>query len=51
MTNMSPKLILNHNIRVTSKEDRIRAKVEELLKKADELKTEIEDLQSLLNED
>lgn len=46
---MSPKLIINHNISSElSKEDLLRAKVDELLKKNEKMKKELEELKNMI---
>lgn len=46
---MSPKLIINHNISSElSKEDLLREKVDELLKKNEEIKQELEELKNMI---
>lgn len=46
---MSPKLIINHNISSElSKEDLLRKKVDELLKKNEEMKKELEVLKNMI---
>jgi len=46
---MSPKLIINHNISSElSKEDLLREKVDELLKKNEKMKKELEELKNMI---
>ena len=46
---MSPKLIINHNISSElSKEDLLRKKVDELLKKNEEMKKELVELKNMI---
>ena len=46
---MSPKLIINHNISSElSKEDLLRKKVDELLKKNEKMKKELEELKNMI---
>jgi len=41
-------LILNKNIKAPTKEDMLRAKVEELLKKNEEMRKELEELKNMI---
>lgn len=41
-------LILNKNIKAPSKEDILRAKVEELLRKNEEMRKEFEELENMI---
>lgn len=46
---MSPKLIISHNISSElSKEDLLRAKVDELLKENEKMKKELEELKNMI---
>lgn len=46
---MDPKLIINHNISSKpSKEDLLRKKVDELLKKNEKMKKELEELKNMI---
>ena len=45
---MSPKLILNKTIESPTKEDLLREKVKELLRKNEEMKQELEELKNMI---
>ena len=45
---MSPKLIINNTIEALTKEDLLRQKIEELLKKNEEIKKELEELKNII---
>lgn len=45
---MSPKLIINNTIEAPTKEDLLRQKIEELLKKNEEMREELEKLRKMI---